>query len=81
LDGLELDPETTADWLIELRDVREALFRNTTPPRGTRTWVRVAGAKSKGILLLPDTFQGVQKPLELGEGVAPEAVSLHPIRQ
>ena len=54
---------------------------NTTPPRGTRTWVRVAGAKSTDILLLPDALQGVQKPLELGEGVAPEGVSLHPIRR
>jgi len=81
VDGLELDGEVTADCLIELRDVREAVFRNTTLPRGTRTWVRVAGAKSKDILLLPDALQGVQKPLELGEGVAPEGVSLHPIRR
>jgi hypothetical protein len=81
VDGLELDGEVTADWLIELRDVREAVFHNTNPPRGTRTWVRVAGAKSKGILLLPDAVRDVQKPLELGEGVAPEAVSLRPVPQ
>jgi hypothetical protein len=76
-----LDPETTADWLIELRDVREALFRNTTPPRGTRTWVRVAGAKSKGILLLPDALRDVKKPLELGDGVPTDAVSMRPVHQ
>ena len=79
VDGLELDGEVTADWLIELRDVREAVFHNTTPPRGTRTWVRVAGAKSKGILLLPDALRAVKKPLELGTAVVPEAGSLRPV--
>ena len=79
--GLELDGQVTADWLVELRDVRETVFRNTIPPRGTRTWVRVAGAKSKGILLLPDALRDVKKPLELVEGVAAEAVSLRPVHQ
>jgi polygalacturonase len=81
VDGLELDQEVAADWLIELRDVREAVFRNTIPPRGTRTWVRVAGAKSQGILLLPDALRDVQKPLQLGDGVPADAVLLRPVHQ
>jgi len=79
VDGLELDPETTVEWLIELRDAREAVFRNTALPRSTRTWVRVAGGMSKGILLLPDALRDVQKPLELGDGVPSEAVLLRPV--
>lgn len=81
VEGLELDRDFTADWPIELRDVREAVFHSADPPHGTKTWVRVSGARSKNILLLPDALRDVQKPFELAEGMAPGAVSLRPIFQ
>ena len=81
VDGLELDKKVTADWLIELQDVREAVVRSTIPPRGTKTWARVAGAKSKVTHLLSDALRDVRNVVELGEGVAQNAVSLRPVSE
>lgn len=76
VDGLASDPAVTAAHLIALDGVRAAVIRGTTPPPGTETWVRVTGAGSAGILLVPDDLRNVREPLALGDEVPANAVRL-----
>jgi polygalacturonase len=76
VNGLQSDPSVTAEHLLFLDNVRDAVIRGVVPPPGTRTWVRASGRATENVLLLPDDTRNVETPLELGPDVPSDAVRL-----
>jgi hypothetical protein len=74
INGLQSDPSVTAEHLLALDNVCDAVIRGVIPPPGTRTWVRASGRATENVLLLPDDLRNVETPLELDRDVPSDAV-------
>lgn len=76
---IELDGFTTAAPhpdapVVDFTNVREALVRESWAAEGTKQFLRINGAGSRGVVLSNNHWLGVSDPLSFGDGAAPTAV-------
>lgn len=76
IDHLQTPGSPTARREIDLRDVRQATLRGSSPAAGTKTWIRLSGAACKDVLILPDTTRDCEKPLERDDSVPASEATL-----
>ncbi len=76
VDGLRSSETTSGQPVVQLMQTRSALLRGCSAPAGTRTYLRVEGDQSGGIVLTGSSLAGAEKPVEVAGEALPSAVSL-----
>jgi hypothetical protein len=74
IDSLAAHPGPEGEPVLAFRQVRGALVRGCVPDEGTGVFLKVTGARSKGISLLANDFSGVRTPVERAPDAPPQSV-------
>ncbi len=74
VEGLRVESSSGAGPIVWLEQAREVALRGARAPAGTALFLRVSGERSAGIELAGNDLAGAARAVELGPGVAPDAV-------
>lgn len=75
-DSVWADRLVIGEHVFRLKDVRMASIRGMSPPKDTKTWIRVEGAASDAIVIHPDHLPETIEAVSRTADVPPEAVYL-----
>lgn len=74
-DGLDTARASGAASPLRLTEVRDVLIRGCRPAPGTDVFLKVQGARTTGVTLIGNDFQGVKKVVEADADVASAAIA------